>query len=379
MSTPFIDLNPREYEQHQDADERRRYFRVVRDHMAGVEAAENEAVLLAQDFADVSDAANLLYAHFGHKPHLLAFVYAVIGATGGSAEFVEITDEVLAERLGRSTKTVQSYRNEFREWKDHGTVIEIRDNYRTPEGESHPHRYRCHVTGLAVETVLDARLSPEWNRDRHKAMKEAARTIGDAAPGFPPRKAKKRRKASDAEVMRRDLQQAAERIGHAANLRPMVRNPDYAELYALRQQLAEKLQAFDEAFGLKADFHVNTKEEHMETEPPQASPEPSAESPRMEAKSDSEGVETTPRWKNSSTWNDSTESTTYENQEFSPSEFPPSAEDSRNRPDEPETVDDGAVEEVYYPPGISDEEANAIWERAFGGLKGGARDASATT
>jgi hypothetical protein len=323
----FVDHDEREYERQQDADERRRHFRVVRDHMAGgVEAAENEAVLLAQDFADVSDAANLLYAHFGHKPHLLAFVYAVIGATGGSAEFVEITDDVLAERLGRSTKTVQSYRNEFREWKDHGTVIEIRDNYRTPEGESHPHRYRCHVTGLAVETVLDARLSPEWNRDRHKAMKEAARTIGDAAPGFPPRKAKKRRKASDAEVMRRDLQQAAERIGHAANLRPMVRNPDYAELYALRQQLAEKLQAFDEAFGLESDFHVNTEEEHMENEAPSPSSEPSAEPSRMEAKSDSEGVETTPRWKNSSTWNDSTESTTYGDRDFSPPEFPPGAD-----------------------------------------------------
>jgi hypothetical protein len=106
----------------------------------------------------------------------------------------------------------------------------------------------------------------------------------------------------------------------------MVRNPDYAELYALRQQLAEKLKAFDEAYGLESDFHVNTEEEHMETEPPQASPEPSAESPRMEAKSDPEGVETTPRWKNSSTWNDSTESTTYGDRDFSPPEFPPGAD-----------------------------------------------------
>jgi hypothetical protein len=381
----FVDHNEREYERQQDADERRRYFRVVRDHMAGgVEAAENEAVTLAQYFADATDGASLCITYLNMPPHLRCFVDAVIGASGGSNEFVEISDEVLAKRLGRSIKSVQRYRDEFRAWNEHGAIIEIKDNWRHPEThESHAHAYRCHVTQLAVETVLDARLSPEWDRNRRKALEEAGQTVAEAAPCFPPRKLKKRRKASDGEVMRRNLQQAAQLVDQATRLRGMVRNPDFEEVWQLRQELAEKLKALDEAFGFEpADVHVKTNVRSMDNEAPAPISEPSEVSRRMDVETDSEGVETevdTTHLDKVSTWNDSTESTTYENQEFSPSEFPPSAEDSRNRPDEPETVDDGAVEEVYYPPGISDEEANAIWERAFGGLKGGARDATAAT
>jgi len=335
MSTPFNDLEEREYERHKEAGERRQHLKIVRGVLTGEDendALDREAESLAQDFADTTDAANLLYAHFGHSPHLLAFVYMVIGATAGSNDFVEITDEVLAKRLGRSTKTVQSYRNEFRAWPDHGAVIEIKDNWRHPEThESHAHAYSCHITSLAVETVLNARVSPEWSRDRFKAMQEAAHTVGDSAPCFPPRKPKKRRRVSDAETVARNLQQGAKLLKEATDLRPMVRNPDYDVLYELRRQLAEQIKAFDEAFGIEGDFHAKEGIRSMEMDTPTAPSEPSAESTCMEAETHHEQVENEAenacRWKFSSTCNDLTESTTYENQEFSPPEFPPRSAD----------------------------------------------------
>jgi hypothetical protein len=330
VSTPFIDYETREYERHEEAGERRRHFRVVRDVMAGgQEAAEAEAVTLARDFADVTDGASLSITYLNMSPHLRCFVDAVIGATGGLDEFVELTDEVLAERLGRSTKSVQRYRDEFRAWKDHGAIIEIKDNWRHPSThESHSHAYRCHITQLAVEAVLDARLSPQWSRNRNKAMEEAARTVAESAPCFPPRKPKKRRRVSDAETVARNLQQGAKLLKEAANLRPMVRNPNYDVLYELRRQLAEQLKAFDEAFGIEsADVHVNTDIRRVDIRAASPSPEPSAESTRMEAKNEVERQVDTGQVDNLSTCNDSTESTTYENQEFSPPEFPPGSDD----------------------------------------------------
>jgi hypothetical protein len=250
----------------------------------GVEAAENEAVTLAQDFADATDGASLCITYLNMPPHLRCFVDAVIGASGGSNEFVEIPDEALAKRLGRSTKSVQNYRNEFRAWNEHGAIIEIKDNWRHPKTlESHAHSYRCHITQLAVETVLDARLSPEWNRNRRKVLEEAGQTVAESAPCFPPRKAKKRRKASDGEVMRRNLQQAAQLVDQATRLRGMVRNPDFEEVWRLRQELATKLQALDEAFGFDTPTSTQKKEvRRVENEAPSPSSEPSAEPSRME-------------------------------------------------------------------------------------------------
>jgi hypothetical protein len=314
-------------------------------------------------------------------PDLRDLVDGIIGLTGGTDEPTEITDEVVAERIGCSVKTVQRKRNDFRAWSDHGAIIEIKDNWRHPEThESHAHSYRCHITQLAVEAVLDARLSPEWNRDRNKAIQEAALTVAESAPSFPPRKVKKRRKVSDAEVLRRNLQQAAKLVERATSLRTMVRNPDFEEVWQLRQELAEKMKALDEAFGFESALvHLNTNVRSMDKDADHPSPEPSAEPPRMDTENEVERQVDTSQVDKMSTWDDSTESTTYRNRDFSPSEFPTAGGTTREAPDEPETVDDGAVdEEFYYPPGISDEEANAMWERAFGGLRGGARDATTT-
>jgi hypothetical protein len=216
--------------------------------------------------------------------------------------------------------------------KDHGAVIEIKDNWRDPQTlESHAHTYRVHIDKLAVEAMQNARISPEWNRDRRgrlKALEEAAQTVGDSAPCFPPRKVKKRRKPSDAEMLRRNLKQSAELIGRATALRPMVRNPDYDVLYELRRQLAEQLQAFDEAFGMESeDVHAKEGIRSMDKEAPDASPEPSAESTRMETENEVKRQVEGGVVDKMSTCNDSTESTTYENQEFSPPEFPPRSAD----------------------------------------------------
>lgn len=339
MTTPFIDLESREYERHEAADERRRHLTVLRGALRGEDAndaLDREAAALTQDFADTTDAASLLLTHLKFDPSLRAFVDAVIGAAGGADDFVEITDKALAERMGRSTKSVQNYRTEFRAWPDHGAVIEIKDHWRDPEThESHAHAYRVHLDKLAVEAMQNARLSPEWARDRHKALEEAAHTVGDCAPSFPPRKAKKRRGRSDAELLRQKLRQGTRLLKEAADLRPMVRNPDYDELYELRRQLAEQLKAFDEAFGIEADFHTNTDIRRVETDAPLPSPEPAAEPPRVEAENEVERqverqVETE-QVENFSTWNGSTESTVYENQGFPPPEFPP-------RSDDPETL-----------------------------------------
>jgi hypothetical protein len=348
MSTRFNDLDTREYERQQEAEERRRHLKIVRGVLTGEDendALDREAAILTQDFADTTDAASLLLAHLKFAPHLRAFVDAVIGAAGGADDFVEMTDKTLAERMGRSTKTVQNDRNEFRAWPDHGAVIEIKDNWRDPDThESHAHAYRCHIDKLAVEATQNARISPEWSRNRHKALEEAARTVGDSAPCFPPRKKKRQKKPSDAEVLRRNLQQAAKLIDQAASLRAMVRNPDFEEVWLLSQELAERLKAFNEAFGFESPTSTQKKEvRRVEIDAPAAPSEPSAESTRMEAENGVERqvetqverqverqVETqveAGQVEKTSTCNESTESTTYENQDFSPPEFPPRSAD----------------------------------------------------
>jgi hypothetical protein len=212
-------------------------------------------------------------------------------------------------------------------------VIEIKDHWRDPDThESHAHSYRVHIDKLAVEATQNARISPEWSRNRHKALEEAARTVGDSAPCFPPRKKKRQKKPSDAEVLRRNLQQAAKLIDQAASLRAMVRNPDFEEVWLLSQELAERLKAFNEAFGFESPTSTQKKEvRRVEMDADAAPSEPSVESTRMEAENEVERQVEAGQVEKTSTCNDSTESTTYENQEFSPPEFPP-------RSDDPETA-----------------------------------------
>jgi hypothetical protein len=178
----------------------------------------------------------------------------------------------------------------------------------------------------------------------------------------------------------------------------MVRNPDFEEVWQLRQELAEKLKALDEAFGFEpADVHAKTNVRSMDNEAPAPISEPSEVSRRMEAETDSEGVETevdTTHLDKVSTWNDSTESTTYGNQGFSPAEFPPGAD-----------ADEGALYAREVRKFLAEKQASGrteaeafeeaqneigefedwqkwrvkVWDSICDRLRGGARDATAAT
>jgi hypothetical protein len=271
-------------------------------HKARREAASSNGitdapvVALAQDFALTTDAANLVIAYLDNRPQMRAFVDAVIGATGGEPYFVEITDEELAKRLGRTTKTVQNYRNEFREISEHGLLIEIKDNWRDPQThESHPHAYKCKITALAVEATQNARQSSQWTHDRKKRLKvleDASAKVSAGATLGALRKAKRQKKPTDAEVVTRKLRMATNAMKDAAKRRDMVKNPDFEMLWELRQEHLAALSEFDEAYGFTS---MQDRIDQVETE--------QLENTQVE---------------NFSTQIDLTESTTYENREAQP-------------------------------------------------------------
>ena len=257
----FIDRREAEIRRMEEASERRRQSALLRGALATTEetAAEvdpQEADLVAQ-FGYTTDGVSLIMAHLKCDPQHRAFVDAVIGLyrlniRDADAEgFVEFNDRKLALRAGRSVRWVQDARNAFRDWPDHGALIEIKDHWRDPEtGESHAHAYRVHVDELGVEAALAAQSSPEWIRDPAHAMEEAAKMIGDSAPGFPPRRKKRRRGQSSADLALSKLRQAVKQIEQAIALLAMVHNPDYEQLDKLQSQLATTLQSLAETTGL---------------------------------------------------------------------------------------------------------------------------------
>ncbi len=192
----------------------------------GVDNVDTHAVALLDDFGHATDATSLLLAHQSCPPEFRAFIDAVIGAVrisskkADSAGYVEVDDKTLAKRAGRSTKWVQQHRNDLRAWqhKHDVALIDIRDHYREPDGTPHPHAYKIHIDRLAVDTVIEARRTPGWNSDPNAAMEATARRISDSAPTFHPRKQKKRRKRSDAEIMESKYKQAAKLLGEIATL-----------------------------------------------------------------------------------------------------------------------------------------------------------------
>ncbi len=280
--------------------------------------ADNASDMLAEDFAQATDAANFLIADIDNRPEMRAFVDAVIGATMGDAEFVEITDEELAKRLGRSTKTVQTYRNKFREIDAHGILIEIKDNWRDPlTGASHSHAYKCKITALATEAMQDARTSPHWTRGaegRSKALEDAAARVALGATLGALRKPKRRKEPTDAEVMTRKLRQATNAVLAAANRRGMVRNPDDAELWDLRQAHVAALKEFDEVCGF--DTSISTQDSYIRSME-RGQVEGQVERGQVEGQVERGQVEKT------STQNDSMKLTTYENGETQPAPVSP--------------------------------------------------------
>jgi hypothetical protein len=372
VSTPFFDDDERSYRGRDEAQQRRARLTVVRSTIdneeTGIEGDETLALL--HTFARTTDATNLLISELDNRPELRAFVDAVIGATGGSSEFEKVTDQDLAKRLGRSTRTVANYRNEFRAVDRHGLLIEIKDHWRDPDTlESHPHQYKCKLTALAVEAVRNAQLSPQWARGEEgklKALEDAAADVALGATLGAPRQPKKRKTPTDAEVMAGKLRQAANAVGVASKLRGMVRNPNFEQLWELRESLHAALEEFDEVCGFET--RVSTQEQYKKSgnAPVEVVLDSSDLSRRVEAVKVAQ-VE------NFSTQNGSAESTVYENQ---PDTAPPEPAYLRDAPEPSLPTSEGTENLPMLGrhgdlPGASLREAEQLWKSAFGNLEGG--------
>jgi guanylate kinase len=379
MSTVFEDVQQRELNQQDEAQQIRARFKVVRSVVAGDETTaddDRKSAELAEVLALGTDAANFVIADLAACPGARAFVDAVMGATGGSDEFVYVTDKQLSDRIGKSTKTLQNYRNEFRAVKNHSALIEIKDNYQTPEGESFPHRYKCKLTALAVEAMQNAQLSPGWSGDaeaKMRAMQQSAEIVARGASFGALTKPKKRRRPTDGEVVESKLRAAAKGLEDAARRRPMVKNPDFEQLHELRQAVLASLKLFDQAYDFAPATSIQDQEEEGGSADVERTPDSSGFSHRMESEKEG-GVEKT------STRNGSTESTTCEDTTDPPDDSPTSLyiQDCQRIYDE--EIANGATETDARTASrrISFDEWKQqrvdAWERTFGGLKGGGRD-----
>ncbi len=331
MGTPFYDDDRRSYQERDQAQGQRAKLGLIRNAIAAGDAEgeagdEDRKILdLARGIAEGTDGVSFIIAELDNRPEMRAFVDAVIGATGGSDGFVEITDEVLAGRLGRSTKTVQEHRIKFRELDKHGLLIEIKEHWRHPETHaSHPHAYNCKVTLLAAEAVENAKLSTLWSgdaEDRARAMKEAAEIVTRGLLLGKPRKAKKRKMKTDAQIVALNFEQACKKIQDATKRRPMVKNPDLDQLWEARQKLLASLEEFDRAYGFEGAISMQDQEKKDGNAPGETVVDGAVETQVEVAQ-----VEKT------STCNDSTESTVYGNREISgepvtAAEIPPDESD----------------------------------------------------
>jgi hypothetical protein len=318
MSYPFIDQTEGDFQHEQDAAERAKHLKLVHSAtVGGDEASDSEIQKLAVDFADTTDACNFILARYAatsekfYDPskRVRDLLCAIIGATGGNPEYVEVTDEDLAARMGCSTRTVQNARNEFRSWPDHPKLVGIKDNFREPPeqgAKSHPHAYKCRLTMMSAAATADARL---LSGERGEVIAEAARVEADAVAGFVNRPAKRKRKATDSEMVVREAEAAANNLMRAVNRQGLARNVDMEKLQQARDRLREMLEAFDEAYGFHAETSTQKKEEEQSEAAGVETPVGPAPERRVEAVVDE--VES-PQVENFSTCNDSTESTTYD-------------------------------------------------------------------
>lgn len=296
MTHLFVDQSQADYQHEQDAADRAAHLKLVHSAaVGGDEASDAEIERLAVDFADVTDACNFILARYAKtskkfydpSKRVRDFLCAVIGATGGKSEFVEVSDKDLAARMGCSPRTLTYARNEFRSWPDHAKLLGIKDNYQTPDGESHSHAYLCRLTMMSAAATADARLV---SGERGDVIAEAARVEADSVPGYVNRPPKRRKKATDSQMVARELKHAAETLRKATARKPLARHVDRHELAELRRELAESLAAFDEAYGFHSGLSTqDTYTEQLETEECER-PDVPPDEPRVEAAPDQRGV-----------------------------------------------------------------------------------------
>jgi hypothetical protein len=375
---PFDDTTIEGVEAQAGANEERQHLKLVNTYVNGSEDEAQEDARragLAKVFSSQTSAASHVIAQVLEEPTPRAFLDALIGVTGGRDEYVEVTDEQLAAELGCSTKTIQTYRKQLRAFPNYTLLVDIKEHWRDTEtGESHPHAYHVHVTRHAIEAEQNARMSAEWNGDAQsqvRALSKAAEMVVRGASPKPPRKAKTRRKPSDAELMMSKLKQAANALRAATALRPMVKNPDFDQLLELRDELQRELDEFNAAFGLVETASMQDQERRRAEAPAPPSLVVIPPDRRVETAADAPWVE------KFSTQNDLTDSTTYGN-------APPDEADSKTYLDEVQRVYQRKVEE-----GLPEDEAADVarsevgdypswkaervraWDSAFGRLKGG--------
>lgn len=167
------------------------------------DSANHEPEQLTADFAHSTDVLNFLLVLVGCPTDLRGFLDAVIGLAGYRAakrEWFSASDKLLARRADRSTKWVQIKRNQLTTWqkKSNIALIDIEDNIYN-DGQKVPHKYRVNVARFAVEAMLDARVSSNWQRGRFdEALEEAAKIMLDSLPDIPMHKKHKQSYRLDA-------------------------------------------------------------------------------------------------------------------------------------------------------------------------------------
>src|SRR5205085_3915410 len=82
------------------------------------------------------------------------------------------------------------------------TFIEIKNNLTDKNGKRHAHRYRVHLSRIAVNTLDSARADTvQWEGNRGIALQEAVKRTRDKLPDMPPRTHIGRKREPDAEML----------------------------------------------------------------------------------------------------------------------------------------------------------------------------------
>ncbi len=190
-------------------------------HACLVEPPASPPTCDTADFAHATDAANFLLATDDFPPELRSFVDSLIGLAGSRTGWFSATDELIAERMSRSTRTVSRHREEFFAWQAAKGVtwLEVQDHFTDSAGQRHAHQYRVHLHKLAVETTVEARGSAQWFANPGIAIKQAAINKHTAAPNMQARKRRGRKREPDAvTLVRKKLRTASTLLREAAKL-----------------------------------------------------------------------------------------------------------------------------------------------------------------
>jgi hypothetical protein len=146
-----------------------------------------------------------ILAEVGCPVEMRGLIDALIGIAGARInDWFNVSDAVIALRMGNCTKTVSRYRNKLTKWQTENSItfIEIKDNYTDSEGKRHPHAYRVHLSSIAVATLDEAKTdSLEWRKNPGKAMQTSANRKRDDFPDMPARTHRGRKPEPDSETL----------------------------------------------------------------------------------------------------------------------------------------------------------------------------------